>query len=178
MVFDETGAVLRSVTPSPGATLEHALGWDPTGTYVVYAERNGATASLVVLDVSTGATTDHLTLTVSGSKNYAADADLTSGNLRVVKDQLGVSSVSGAGTFPGVNAATATTSISLNRIWIFPVWLGSVRVDDGATHFDGFVLFPSVSPTADGAAVNGGWLQFSSFPWGSGSLSLRVRDLS
>ncbi|MCC7077598.1 MAG: hypothetical protein IT198_10780 [Acidimicrobiia bacterium] len=125
------------------------------------------------------ATPDHVKLTVSGGgMGYAADADLTAGNLRVVKNSSGVASVAGAGTFPGRNAASASMSVSLNRLWILPLWLGNVRVNDGAYHFDGLMLFPSVSPTQTGASVNGSWLQLTSFPWGMGSLNLTVADRS
>lgn len=109
-----------------------------------------------------------LDLQVSGGRTYSYTGSGT-GAVTVNPPGTGdVQSVQGTATYPGVNGGDATAAFNVGRLWIFPIYLGTVRIDDpgAGVHLLTPVLFTGVTRTPAGAATSTNtWIDFSSIPW-------------
>lgn len=118
-------------------------------------------------------TGDAATVNITGGATASVSGALTSGNLTVGRDLFGLVSVTGTGT---IGAASVTFGV--NRLWILPLYMGSVRVASTGSDVTVQLLFGNGSyntatKTAQGSAP---WLVLSSLPWKSGQIAWSVTD--
>lgn len=73
---------------------------------------------------------DRVRLQYSGDVSYTYDGQVNGSGLRVTRDAFGVSGVTGSAGYTGPGASSATVSVNLSRFLIFPVYNGSVTVND------------------------------------------------
>lgn len=127
---------------------------------------------------------DAFTYTASDGRGGTATATVSLSvapcpSVAAALDGAGV--VTGAGTIPGKAGGDATVTVSVTRLWIFPWYLGWVRVHDpgaGAFGFDKTtpILFGALTPV-DPSGVSGTatWLA-GKFPWKPYTLTWIVQD--
>ena len=73
---------------------------------------------------------DRVRLQYSGDLNYLYEGRVGSTALKVNRDAFGVTSVTGSSGYSGPGGSSATVSVNLARFLIFPVYNGSVTVND------------------------------------------------
>jgi hypothetical protein len=103
---------------------------------------------------------------VTGPVSYNRTAESTSGDVRIVRDALGVVSARGTLDYPGANGGTARLTVNVQRFWIFQLWTGDVRaVDTGAgLSVQAPVLGPVTAPAVGAAQGRSNWFTVGSFP--------------
>jgi PKD repeat protein len=104
---------------------------------------------------------DRVRLQYSGDVSYTYDGRVSGTGLKVTRDLFGVSGVSGSAGYTGPGGSSATVSVALARFLIFPVYNGSVTVNDATNGINNvttnyiFGSLTSPSTTAVRGAANG-----------------------
>ncbi len=109
---------------------------------------------------------DLVSVTVTGSANYTRSAVSTAGDVRVVRDAIGIVSAKGSLDYPGANGGTAKLTVNVQRFWVFQLWTGDVRAVDPSAGLS--VLSPVVgqvtSPATGAAQGRSNWFTVGNFP--------------
>ena len=74
-----------------------------------------------------GPPADRLSLDFHGAYSYSVSGDVTDGDVQISGDAFGVQRVAGRATVGGANV-----SIDIQRVWILPLYVGGITVDDPA----------------------------------------------
>ena len=85
--------------------------------------------------------------------------------------------VSGTATIPGLVSGTATVAIDAHQFLGLPLYVGAVEVADPGSGVDvdaPLVLATILRSGDDGAAATGWWVDTTSFPWQSGTITWSV----
>jgi PKD repeat protein len=157
--FDPDGNIVKYAwdfgngTTAAGTTTQvtYATAGSFTITLTV-TDNRGAVASTtenVVADPPVPAT-DRMRVQLTGALSDVFDGPISSGNLRVVKDSFGVSSISGSAGFVGAHGP-GTVTVSLSRFLIFNAFSGTITVSDpgaGITQSTTVLLTPLSQPSA------------------------------
>ncbi|MEZ5310389.1 MAG: PKD domain-containing protein [Microthrixaceae bacterium] len=100
---------------------------------VTDSNSDSSTANVVVKvnDPTPPATQDTVSVLFGGSVNYQNSGGGT-GNIGVAHDAFGLVSVSGYLDVPSKVSGTARVTVNVNRLWILPIWTGTITVNDQA----------------------------------------------
>ncbi len=134
---------------------------------LVPEDTNSLTDAFVrVLDAGPPPAADRVSLTLTGGLSYAnPDVALTSGDVEVATGGATVQSVSGSGTIPSAVSGSASVSFNVNRLWIFPLYLGTITLNDPAAGVNNLThvhLFPNVTLTGGDTATSAStWFTFN-----------------
>lgn len=114
---------------------------------------------------------DVVSVKISGGADVSGA--LTSGDIRIIADGLGVVSVGGSGTVAD-DTGPASVTFGIQRLWFLPVYTGQVAADGWTAQiwFSG-AQYASATRTASGASS---WFDFSRWPWTGRSVAWSVRD--
>ena len=113
------------------------------------------------------ASSDQVSIQITGGVNYTNSGTLTSGNLTVGPLLGPVGSVTGTGTIPGTNGGEATVTFDVAKFWIFSVYLGHIAVSDpgAGVNTDTPVLFAQVPRVGQlGATSTSTWIWWATSP--------------
>lgn len=183
-----TAIASRAATPTPadlgtlGGTRSVASGINDAGQIAVYSYTAGdAEQHAVLWDVAAPVDMDTVGFTVTGGISYTNSAALTGGNLAVARDNRGITSVTGTGTFASSVSGSAEATFNVRRFWILSAYTGTVRIADPAAGIalNHTLFFSRVNPDgAVGATNTQGWFDLSSWPWRTYTLSWTVQDIA
>lgn len=183
---DASGFVELPAAPSP-PSYDGSLVWSPDSARLAFTRYTATGGELAVMDaddsnaavIASLGTATAITPGAWTGITYSADASVT-GNLEVVKDSSGVRQVHGFGTYTGAGASTASVALAVNRFWILPIHVGSVRVvDPGASlSLNHLVFFSNVAAAATGSTSTQSWFDLSRWPWRSYSMTWQVDDIT
>jgi len=101
---------------------------------------------------------------VTGSVQYS-NQGTGNGDIRVSRDAFGLRYAGGRLQIPGANGGNADVIVSIERVWILPLWSGQVRVvDEPAGVVRSFPMLGQVS--GSGQTVSGAmdWFLPGQFP--------------
>lgn len=177
-----SGQVNSGTVPAHSTFFANAAVDDAGKLYVAELD-SGATQltidkyALVAVPPGTG---DTVEFTVTGQIGYSNSQTVTTGGVTILKDANGIRTVVANATFPSAVSGSATVFANVNRFWILPVYLGTVKVYDTAAtialqHVVFFSKVTAVSTT--GATNTQGWADFSKFPWKSYSMTWTFHDI-
>jgi hypothetical protein len=130
---------------------------------VTATDQAGNTASRTVhYQVSdTAPSGSHLTLSYVGGIARLIDGTVDSGAITVARDRQGsVTSVTGHATVPD-GASTARVSMNVRRVWILPVYSGTITVREDGAKFSTTSLMLFSPLRTNGARVSGSAVGFS-----------------
>jgi Asp-tRNA(Asn)/Glu-tRNA(Gln) amidotransferase A subunit family amidase/PKD repeat protein len=108
--------------------------YDTPGTYVVSLtvidDRGGTATATSTVTVAAPPVRDQVSVSFTGSRTYAASGPISSGDLRIARDGIGINRITGTAALPGPTAAPATVTFNLSRLLFLNVFTGSVTVRD------------------------------------------------
>ncbi len=115
---------------------------------------------------TTPALRDQVTVGLTGSVNYNRSATSTAGDVAIVRDANGIVSTRGTLDYAGASGGTAKLTVNVQRFWIFPLWVGDVRVWDAPAGVSVQApVFGSVqAPAANAAQGQTSWFTVGTFP--------------
>lgn len=112
---------------------------------------------------------DSIAVRLTGSFNYN-NAGSGTGNVYVNHDDFGLASVGGSLEIPSAagNGQKARVTVSVQRVWILPLWVGELSISDNAartnlsTPIIGSVQSSGATPATAGSTMS--WFTFGEFP--------------
>ncbi|MCC7077940.1 MAG: cadherin-like domain-containing protein [Acidimicrobiia bacterium] len=145
-----------------------------TFVYTVMDSTGNTDTAEVTVTVKPAEEPDTVQVSVSGRTDLAVAGPITSGDLTIGRDTLGVTAVSGTATLAG-----GTVAMDVRRLWILPLYLGSVTVRAPGATVKAPVFFATLR-TAGPASVSSSsaWLDISSWPWMVNRIAWTVTDRS
>lgn len=175
------GAVNTGTIPTNAAYFANAS-VDDAG-YLYVAELDGSATSVTLAKYQVAAAPvsgDTFTVVVTGGVTYSNSQTLTAGNLTIVRDANGIKNVYGSGTFPSTVSGNANVYVSINRFWILPIHLGTLKLYDTPANISlvHVVLFSKVNTVGTTGATNTqAWIDFAHSPWRTYTMTWTIHDL-
>ena len=161
---DTTGAT--APTACPEGSTNSAAGATSASSCIPITTTTTTTTTVPTTTTTVPAERDQLTVGISGSVNYSRSATSSAGDVTIVRDANGVVSARGNLDYQGASGGTAKLTVNVQRFWIFPLWVGDVRVWDAPAGVSVQApVFGSVqAPAANAVQGQTSWFTVGSFP--------------
>jgi PKD repeat protein len=153
-----------TTVPTTTTTVPTTTTTVPTTTTTV--PTTTTTVPTTTTTTTTPALRDQVTVGLTGSVNYNRSATSTAGDVAIVRDANGIVSTRGTLDYAGASGGTAKLTVNVQRFWIFPLWVGDVRVWDAPAGVSVQApVFGSVqAPAANAAQGQTSWFTVGTFP--------------
>lgn len=168
-VTSEVGEVLEIVeADTTTVTLTDRPGGAPLRFGVeTQTEHGSSDRTLSNVITLPGDADDAIDLVFRGSfGDYANGGTITSGDLTLARDAIGLTQVTGTATIPSTvaGAPDAQVTVHVGRLLFFPFYIGTLRVIDGAAGVSSTTLhLGAVTLTDDTASATSHWFDFAAF---------------
>jgi hypothetical protein len=162
-----TTTLPTTTTTQPTTTTSTTTTTQPTTTTTQPTTTSTTTTQPTTSTTVPSGSRDRASIVVTGSSAYSNVAESTSGDVKVLRDAIGIVSAKGTLQVPGKSGGTATVGVNVSRFWILQLWTGQVSVSDpGASASFAAPVFGSVSNAPGTNAVGGtsSWFNLGSFP--------------
>jgi hypothetical protein len=160
-----------TTVPTTTTTVPTTTTTVPTTTTTVPTTTTTVPTTTTTVPTTTTTTTtpalrDQVTVGLTGSVNYNRSATSTAGDVAIVRDANGIVSTRGTLDYAGASGGTAKLTVNVQRFWIFPLWVGDVRVWDAPAGVSVQApVFGSVqAPAANAAQGQTSWFTVGTFP--------------
>lgn len=177
-----SGQVNNGTVPAHSTFFANAAVDDAGKLYVVEFDAGATQLSIdkYTLAAAPPGTGDTVAFNITGQITYANSQTVTSGGLTIIRDANGIRNVVSNATFPSTVSGNAQVFTNVNRFWILPLYLGTVKLYDTAAgiSLQHVVFFSKVNTVSTTGATNTQlWADFSHFPWKTYTMVWTFHDL-
>lgn len=148
-----------------------------TFTYTVSDGKGGTDTATVTITVTqtpppAGCVKDEIAIVLSGGLSGGYTGCVDSGDLKVTRDDFGISSVKGSVMVPSLKGGSgqAKITVDVERLWILPIYLGKTKIKDSnaGINASAYSVISGVSGSGNQARVTGSglagkWWNFNFF---------------